>query len=427
VTRTSPSRAWIFIVLFSTLVCFAQAQGRKNGSARRMNYDFPVNLNLEDLNGASSTLQLFRKDREKYCSIEQGKLGKSNVPLSFIGCSWHRPIPKSLERVSSSGISGEISVIEPTPYTPLKLSRKQDSLFLKSLVPIDQVADGTQLLKSWKDEADEGELFDCVDPDFANSEMKLVPQNIADDAFHRGITTVSINKLIDDRHSETAKTCLVIVRNNANEDNTYLGLCQVLKVGQHIGAPEQCFPIAATLQSRSWILAITGSYYALLAMNGQPDFSYNIFQKTAATDTHLQSGPTMGLSDLSRAIEKALSSPPLSMQTSSTPYIIGVIDGKPSKVIPGHPFETVTVTIFIKDNPDYKGSRIMSHNFDLTVSTTVLVNAQNTDNPYDLHSVSLSQNKIWVDAVRSRLQQEIFAICPHPNRKDDFSVVCSDN
>jgi hypothetical protein len=395
---------------------------------RPITYQFKVDLDLNKLNGISSTLHALREDEEEYCTTAKNRWdSERNHTLPFFICSWHRPVPTVLQNVLTVGIPDEIGDVHAPPYKPFSLQRRQLDTTMKSLASVEEVESGTTTFRQWNEDAADGRLFNCIDPDSANTELRPIPDNMARFSHQPWLTPAAFTRNTVQRSLKKAQSCLVVVRNEGEQGITFLALCQVITVGRQIGAPEECMVIAADAKSQHWIMAETASYYILLAMNGRPDFTYNIFYQVKPTDASVHSGLLLRSEDLSRAIEKALSSPPLNMQTSSNGYVIGIIDEQSSKVMPGHPFETVTVTVFIKDDPVYEDRKIISHDYGLTVSTTVLLNTQNTDNPYNYHPASFSQNKIWADAVRARLQQEILVLCPHANRRDDFALTCSND
>jgi hypothetical protein len=411
-------------MLSSTLCGYGQETQSKLSLGETL-VDTPLRISVEDLQRGLKALNDLRQEREQFCKKEKNEKPQTTDPIIGGFCSWHQAVPQELRKELPISGYDQISDILWPPYSSYNLNRLQEGLDLQSLVPIDSVKDGRNTLRKWNLLADTGELFNCHDPvAIPNDPANKVPDNVASYNSGSGFRLASSHLPSQQRFAPTTRACLAVVRNTPKQLLHFLTVCEVLNISEVSGAPERCFPIAASSKSDVWILATTALYYVQLADNGKPDFTVNLFRYKGNRAAELDSGASLHMEDVLKAAEIAMSGPPLMLTTTIKSNVLGVAARRGSPVL-GRPWnEQVTVRVDVSDIPIQGNGGVTGHNFELEVSTSILVNEQKDPDPSHWHAPTPAQAQAWNDVIRQRLSQEISHLCPHAGRKDDFTVVC---
>lgn len=422
-------RAWLVIVTTLLLSSRLYAQGQE--AQARLNLgktfvDTAIGISVEDLQAGVSILNTLREQREQFCENEKTHNHRSSDDTMAGYCGWHHAVPTQLRKELPRSGYDEITDVYSPPYPPYNLNRLQSGLAMQSFVPIGSVKGGSDSLKRWNVLADTGELFNCHDPaEIPNDPANRLPDDVAGrDSGSSGFRVVAWLRSDQQRAASSTQACLALVRNPPKQRLSFLSVCEILNLNGISGAPERCFPIAASSHSNQWILAGTATYYVLLADNGRPDFAVNLFGYKGNRAAELDTGPSLEVEDVLKAAETAMSHSPLLLTTKIKSNVLGVAAQRTSTVLGDRWNEQVTVRVDVSDTPVTAGGKVTEHNFELEVSTSILVNEQKDPNPTHWHAPNPGQAEAWNEAIRQRLTQEISHLCPQPGRKDDFTVIC---
>jgi hypothetical protein len=74
---------------------------------------------------------------------------------------------------------------------------------------------------------------------------------------------------------------------------------------------------------------------------------------------------------------------------------------------------------------DSTTNAVVAADYDLEVSTTILVNQQKDSDPKHWHQPDPAQTQVWTDAIKQRLREELSHLCASPRQPDDFKLVCN--
>jgi hypothetical protein len=222
----------------------------------------------------------------------------------------------------------------------------------------------------------------------------------------------------------SALSCMAIVNDMPQKELRPLSLCQVIVIDSILGAPAGCILLAASQHSRQWLLANIGSFSVLLADNGKPDFSFNLFYAKGSPALELVASGKTTIEQVLTAADAAIHKDPLRLQTRVTSHVLGVAGRRESPVLAGTN-EEVTVRIDVDSSAKSdSGGQVITRDFTLEVSTSILINEHKDPNLKSWHKPSQEQTRSWSEAIRKRLSEELSSLCPQSTRKDDFTLVC---
>jgi hypothetical protein len=214
---------------------------------------------------------------------------------------------------------------------------------------------------------------------------------------------------------------MVHVRAETREE--ILGVCDVLRVQETTGAPEQCQPVvifAPDQLDNPWVNVVMGYKYTAQRVVGRPDFSLKIYSEHLTERRILQ------------ASQQALRTHPLSFTNIKAKYNRGALQGwadyRFSLILSStwsKWYEIVTINIDIGKNDGRINDDIRSNSvFDIEVTTTLLVSRQNTDRHIDYTHASEIQNKTYVEIVQDILKKSITTLCKSLSWEDNYTFSC---
>jgi len=363
--------------------------------------DTSFDITLEKLQLTERVLNDLRQEQHRFCQ-------KNNMKESY--CVWIHSMPPEF----GDGVDN-IQFLYSPPYHAYDLGRIKSVFVMRTLVPVQSVSDGSSTLHKWNQMADAGDLFGCYDPVL----IERVPRTT------NGATLRPTSTRQEKGADVTPAKCLVIVRNHPRRPPRVLSICEVVYINGVAGAPESCFPIAASFKSSDWMLADVALVSIIVADNGTPDFLVHLFHSPRVGTAFLKSNTSLQVQDVLKVAEIAMSGPPLLLTTRIKNDVLGVAPRRTSTVL-GRPWnEQVTVRIDVTESRETENDQATGHNFTLEVATSILVNEQKDADPSHWHAPSPAQAQSWNDAIRKRLTEEMNNLCPHAMRKDDYTVVCN--
>jgi hypothetical protein len=242
-------------------------------------------------------------------------------------------------------------------------------------VPIGEVHDGKELLETWRALSESGAPFDC-----------------------------------------DGEICHVMVKASDNPqqstERTY-AVCNVVRIHGVVGAPSGCDQMVIENRSVIWLKAILGSDMVLASM-GLPDFSLRIRGVP----------PTYSLPstrDIAASVGSALKGSILGLEseTSGDEAVIGSASFRVSPVLSGWR-EILTVRVDLRRENWSKPETI-----GVTISTTIYVNRQNTDNPRDWSLPSQEQESTYINEIRDVIGVAASSFCKTAVRLDRENIACS--
>ncbi len=419
----SGSPRLLLVLLALTSDRYLQAQG---GTSQLHMEAAPVELtrsiSLDDLRNGDAALESLRSQRRAAC------LKQDTKPNAY--CLWAAPLPTALERTAPHAAFDRVSGVWDPPFRSYGIARIQNFTALATFAPVAQVTEGAETLKRWTEYADSGQLIECANADSIPDEPHRWPDNLAlRNSSFPALRAVSMGIAEQDPRPQKASSCLVIVHSlpPPSGDLAFLSLCQVILINGLAGAPADCIPISASSSTGQWALAYTGGFEVLLADNGKPDFLFNLFYSRGSRVAGLHTNGHLQMEDVLGAAELAIRSTPLKLQTRISTYVLGIGPRRHSDVLPGNWNEEVTVRIDVDPtySTDSTTNVVVATDFDLEVSTTILVNQQKDSDPKHWHQPDPTQTQVWTDAIKRRLREELSHLCASPRQPDDFKLVCN--
>jgi hypothetical protein len=203
----------------------------------------------------------------------------------------------------------------------------------------------------------------------------------------------------------TASDCLTVTRlrpmNAEMQSEEGLGVCKVSEVNGIYGAPEACKPLLVTDITNEYVLVKAGkSRYACYM--GLPDFSLEFW------------GKSINRSNIEREIVSVLSNRPFNLNiVRNKTSIIGARQHLPSEVLTQYrEWVTVRIDTMENDRTSLSGAlNLKVHMVGLTISTTILINRQNTAGRADWSAASEQQEHVYINTVRDKLIELTSSIC----------------
>lgn len=210
--------------------------------------------------------------------------------------------------------------------------------------------------------------------------------------------------------------CITIVRNTAPKHSNKqavmdsLSSCAIANINGKTGAPENCETIFAATKTSKYVQAIVGEGQdECNAAIGRPDFNLII-----------EGVPKRKRTDVLTYIIDRLQAVPLNLTANMFPhFVFGVSDRRLSPILSGYR-ERVTVRVDV-DDINSAGELILEG---MMISTDLLVNRQNTDQPSEWHAPSEQQQETYVSAIRATLKQKIDNICAAGHWRDSEILTC---
>ncbi|MBW8877891.1 MAG: hypothetical protein JF614_23250 [Acidobacteria bacterium] len=253
----------------------------------------------------------------------------------------------------------------PTFYTSNFTEPKDDPGLRISWVPVDRTLEGSELLRRLKDAAESEKPFQCAGTDCRIVEWTYI---------------------------------------KGKEKEEHLSICSAAVIREVAGAPYACRPVVLFSKDAAWIEAVTGRWGGgfvfdtpLKTLNaiGVADFGIKIASEVLPSQESIL-----------RTLEQSMAAQPLRyVVTRKEDYVLAVDRYKPSPVIAGYrEIATIRIDVATFDRPD--GPHVK-----LTVTTTLLLNRQNTGNTADYRGASDAESDVYVEKIRSLLWKAIEKFC----------------
>jgi hypothetical protein len=195
-----------------------------------------------------------------------------------------------------------------------------------------------------------------------------------------------------------ARSCLTVAPlqtvSQGNKVRRALGVCHVDNVNGTFGPPHGCEPMYVDDGNEAITKVITGEGRLACAM-GLPDFQLILFASRAIEAPLVEN-----------AVLNVLSTSPFNLKaTSGDRHILAARAHLASEVISPYR-EWVTIRV------DFEGGKErFFHWTGLTISSTILVNRQNTSGRVDWTAASEQQERLYVEALRSKLREKTKTMC----------------
>jgi len=244
--------------------------------------------------------------------------------------------------------------------------------------PVTETLRGEQTLRSWRQFAASGQLFECTE---------------------RG-------------------DCEIIVHTPEG-----LAYCSITKMRSgKLGAPKYCDPLVVK-DNGVLFLSIIEGHLNLSPSEGRKDFDLIVYSQL----THQKSR-------IEKVLIQALASHPLSLSTELQPSgdILGVASYRTSEVLKGwREIVTIRLQTSLEAPSQYRRRRPMTEPpvdvaqfIGVEVITTVYVNRQNSTRRADWSLPTEAQETLWSLALRANLKHSLESLCKIRNWIDDKTLEC---
>jgi hypothetical protein len=228
-----------------------------------------------------------------------------------------------------------------------------------------------------------------------------------------------------------AGTCSTVIRAGIQEEpvTEVLAVCEVYVIENRVSAPENCRTIAITGRP-PWILAAVEGARSLQQPPacptdqgwGRPEAAFRLF---AAPDKK---------ESIVNAVQAALSNEPFGFETQILRGgVVGRATRRLSPILTEGPRYREIVTVRI----DVEEARIPSCGpgarqkpplplpfFDLVISQTLFVNAQNTEDPSDWHQPTASQSERYRQMIRQQVKSALTSACKMSAWRGETMMLC---